>query len=62
MGNTSLSLRIFTMLFNGGMLAWYLICTQYLGLKDNMWAMILPYCMNVFNMYLMRNFFQGAAL
>ena len=49
----------FTMLFNGGMLAWYLICTQYLGLKDNMWAMILPYCMNVFNMYLMRNFFKG---
>lgn len=49
----------FTMLFNGGMMAWYLICTKYLGLKDNMLAMILPYTMNVFNMYLMRNFIKG---
>lgn len=49
----------FTMLFNGGMLAWYLVCTRYLGLKDNLFAMILPYTMNVFNMYLMRNFFSG---
>ena len=59
MGNKFAFFAYFTMLFNGGMLAWYLICTQYLGLKDNMWAMILPYCMNVFNMYLMRNFFKG---
>lgn len=49
----------FTMLFNGGMLAWYLVCTKYLGLKDNLFALILPYSMNVFNMYLMRNFFKG---
>ena len=59
MGNKFAFFAYFTMLFNGGMLAWYLICTQYLGLKDNRWAMILPYCMNVFNMYLMRNFFKG---
>lgn len=49
----------FTMLFNGGMLAWYLVCTKYLGLKDSYLAMFLPYAMNVFNMYLMRNFFHG---
>ncbi len=49
----------FTMLFNGGMLAWYLVCTKYLGLKDSYLAMFLPYAMNVFNMYLMRNFFNG---
>lgn len=49
----------FTMLFNGGMLPWYLICTKYLGLKDSLLALILPYAMNVFNMYLMRNFFNG---
>ena len=59
MGNKFAFFAYFTMLFNGGMLAWYLICTQYLGLKDNMWAMILPSFLNVFNMYLMRNFFKG---
>jgi putative aldouronate transport system permease protein len=49
----------FTMVFNGGMLGWYLVCTKYLGLKDNLAALILPYSMNVFNMYLMRNFYQS---
>ncbi len=49
----------FTMLFNGGMLSWYLVCTKYLGLKDSLLAMILPYSMNVFYMYLMRNFFKS---
>ena len=32
---------------------------KYLGMKDNYAAMFLPYAMNVFNMYLMRNFFRG---
>lgn len=58
-GNKLAFFAYFTMLFNGGMLAWYLITTKYLGLKDNLWAMFLPYAMNVFNMYLMRNFFKG---
>lgn len=49
----------FTMLFNGGMLPWYLVCTQYLGLKNSLAALILPYSMNVFYMYLQRNFFQS---
>lgn len=58
-GNKLAFFAYFTMLFNGGMMAWYLICTKYLGLKDNTLAMILPYTMNVFNMYLMRNFIKG---
>lgn len=49
----------FTMIFNGGMLSWYIITTKYLGLKDSYLAMMLPYAMNVFNMYLVRNFFKG---
>ncbi len=49
----------FTMLFSSGMLPWYLILTKYYGLKDSIWAMILPYCMNVFYMYLQRNFFRS---
>ncbi|HJD32126.1 MAG TPA: carbohydrate ABC transporter permease [Candidatus Eisenbergiella stercorigallinarum] len=59
LGNKLAFFAYFTMLFNGGMLAWYLVCTKYLGMKDNYAAMFLPYAMNVFNMYLMRNFFKG---
>lgn len=49
----------FTMIFNGGMLSWYIVTTKYLGLKDSYLAMMLPYAMNVFNMYLVRNYFKG---
>ena len=48
-----------TMIFSGGMLPWYLILTKYYGLKDSIWALTIPYGMNVFNMYLLRNFFKG---
>ena len=48
-----------TMIFNGGMLSWYLVTTKYLMLKDSHLAMMLPYAMNVFNMYLVRNFMKG---
>jgi putative aldouronate transport system permease protein len=47
----------FTLLFNGGMVTWYIVCTRYLGLKDNIWALILPYAGNAWNVLLMRNFF-----
>ncbi|MDL2300858.1 carbohydrate ABC transporter permease [Lachnospiraceae bacterium OttesenSCG-928-D06] len=49
----------FTMLFSGGMLPWYLVCTKYYHLNDNLLGLILPYCMNVFYMYLIRNSIQG---
>ncbi|MEK3772261.1 carbohydrate ABC transporter permease [Paenibacillus sp. FSL R5-0887] len=49
----------FTLLFNSGMLPWYLVTTQFFGLKDSLAALILPYSINVFNMYLLRNFFKS---
>lgn len=48
----------FTMLFSGGMLPWYIMCTRYYHLNNSIWGLILPYAMNVFNMYLMRNFIK----
>lgn len=59
MGKPLLFFAYFTMLFNGGMLPWYIICTKYYGLKDSLAALILPYAMNVFYMYLQRNFFKS---
>ena len=48
----------FTMLFNGGMLPWYILCTQYYHLANTVWGLFLPYGMNVFNMFLMRNYLK----
>lgn len=47
----------FTMLFSGGMVPWYMVCVT-IGLKDNLWALILPYLMSTWNTIIMRTFFQ----
>ena len=49
-------LIIFTMYFSGGLIPSYLLI-QNLGLFDTIWALILPNCMNVFNMLVMRSYF-----
>ncbi|MHA0858180.1 carbohydrate ABC transporter permease [Paenibacillus sp. CMAA1364] len=49
----------FTMVFSGGLLPWYILTTKYYSLHNNLWALFIPYAINVFNMFLMRNFFKG---
>lgn len=46
------------MLFSGGMIANYLIVTKVLMLKDTIWALILPLCLNSFNIIVLRTFFK----
>lgn len=46
------------MLFSGGMIANYLVMTQVLHLKNSIWALILPLCMNSFNVIILRTFFK----
>ena len=46
------------MLFSGGMIANYLIVTKVLMLKNSVWALILPLCMNSFNVIVVRTFFK----
>ena len=46
------------MLFSGGMIANYLIVTKVLMLKDSIFALILPLCMNSFNVIVLRTFFK----
>ncbi|WNS43351.1 carbohydrate ABC transporter permease [Paenibacillus sp. MMS20-IR301] len=50
---------IITMLFNGGLVPWYIICVRYLDLKDTLWALILPSLANAFNLFLIRNFMRS---
>jgi putative aldouronate transport system permease protein len=46
------------MLFGGGMVPWYIICTQVLRLKDTVWALIVPYLFNAFYVIIIRTFFK----
>ena len=51
-------LAFFTMLFSGGLVPYYIVCTQILHLKDTLGALILPACLNAFNIIVLRTFFQ----
>lgn len=55
---TVLLLYVFTMLFNGGMIPNYLLIKQ-LNLINNLWALILPGMINVFNMLVMKNYYES---
>ena len=52
----------FTMLFNGGMVANYLWVANTLGLKNNLWALILPTTVSAWNVMLMKGFLAGVPL
>jgi putative aldouronate transport system permease protein len=46
----------FTMLFNGGLVPFYILISQYLHLKDTLWALILPYLVSPFLVMVMKGF------
>ena len=48
----------FTMLFSGGLVPFYILITNYLSLYNSIWVYIIPYLLNPWNMFLMRNFFN----
>lgn len=48
----------FTMLFNGGLVPTYIVVTQFLSLKDSIWALILPLAMNAFYIMILRTFYS----
>lgn len=49
----------FTTLFSGGLIPSYILMVRYLGLKDNILAMILPSLMSAWSIFLMRNFMRS---
>lgn len=48
----------FTMLFNGGLVPWYLVYVQMLDLKNTMAALIIPLIVAAFFVLITRTFFQ----
>lgn len=49
---------LFTMIFNAGLIPTFLVM-KTIGLLDSIWAVIIPVSMNVYNLVLMRSFFEG---
>lgn len=46
------------MVFNGGLVSTYYVVSQLLGLKNSVWALILPLCVSSFNVVICRTFFK----
>ena len=51
---------LITMLFSGGLVPWYIMYTQVLGLLDTMAALIIPYTMSAWYVLIMRTFYKTA--
>ena len=56
--NLFANLLLFTMIFQGGMIPTYLVLKS-LHLTNTIWVVILFPALNVYNLVLMRNFFEG---
>lgn len=56
--NTFMFLIVFTMIFNGGLVPFYLTIKQ-LGLSDSRWALIFPVAINTYNLIIMRTSFAA---
>ncbi|MFS0723994.1 carbohydrate ABC transporter permease [Paenibacillus sp. 1P07SE] len=48
----------FTMLFNGGLIPTYLVYKNMLGLYNNLWVMVIPAAVSIWNLIIMRTYFQ----
>jgi putative aldouronate transport system permease protein len=55
--NAIMWIFIFTMLFAGGLIPSYILVTG-LGMKDTIWALVLPGAFGAYNMILIMNFFK----
>jgi putative aldouronate transport system permease protein len=49
----------FTMIFIPGIVPWFITCRNLLGLKDNIWALIIPMMVQPFWVFVLRNFFAS---
>ena len=56
--NIYMWLVVFTMLFNGGLVATY-IWIKDMGMVDTMWALTLPRAVQVYNVIVLMNFMKG---
>ena len=51
---------IFTMYFNGGLIPTYLTISKTLHLDNTIFVLIIPFCLNVYNLIVCRSFFESS--
>jgi len=51
---------VITILFNGGLVPWYLVSTQVLHLQDKIWGLIFPYLMDAWWVLILRTNFAAS--
>ncbi|MQM25623.1 carbohydrate ABC transporter permease [Glycomyces albidus] len=53
-----IGIAVFTMFFNGGLVPNYVLISS-LGMKNTIWAIVLPGAISVFNLLVMKSFFES---
>lgn len=48
----------FTIIFSAGLIPWYYVCVNWYGFGNNLRSLIVPQLLGVFNMFLLRNYFE----
>jgi putative aldouronate transport system permease protein len=48
-----------TVLFSAGIVPWYLVCVRVLHIENTLFGLFLPYAVNVWFLFLLRNYFQA---
>jgi putative aldouronate transport system permease protein len=56
--NVLIGIAVFTMFFNGGLIPNYVLITS-LEMKNTIWAIVLPNAISVFNLLVMKSFFEN---
>jgi putative aldouronate transport system permease protein len=54
-------IAVFTMFFNGGLIPNYILITS-IGFRNTIWAIVLPNAISVFNLLVMKSFFENLPL
>ncbi len=56
--NVLIGIAVFTMFFNGGLIPNYVLISS-LGMTNSLWAIVLPNAISVFNLLVMKSFFEN---
>lgn len=54
-----IGIAVFTMFFSGGLIPNYILVADVLGMRNTMWAIVLPGAISVFNLLVMKSFFEN---
>jgi putative aldouronate transport system permease protein len=49
----------FTVIFSAGIVPWYVVCVRVLHITETFFALFAPYLVNVWFLFLLRNYFQS---